>query len=122
VSGEDDEDDIHDGKRLAMGERVRLLERDSRAHARSLTGIVNEVAAMGAVLKKLEEWQMTRLLAEAREEERDKALYGRLDRIDESIKAMRGVWTRIAWIAAVPIIGAIVGGVALMIVKVGGAG
>jgi hypothetical protein len=125
VSGEDDEDDTQDGKRLTMGERVRLLERDTRAHARSLTEIVKTVASQGDDLKKLEEWRMTRLIAEAHEEERDKALYGRLDQIDASIKAMRGVWTKIAWIAAVPVVTAVVVGVGVMIVnaaKSGGLG
>jgi hypothetical protein len=117
VSGEDDDDDIHDGKRLTMGERVRLLERDARSHARSLTEIVKAIAAHDIDLKKLEEWRMTRLIAEAHEEERDKALYGRLDRIDESIKAMRGVWSRIVWIAAGTVIPAVLAGLAVIVVQ-----
>ena len=119
-------------ERLTIRERVGLLERDSRSHARSLTEIVNVVGELSVDMKKLEEWQMTRLLAEAREEERDKALYGRLDRIDTSIngtkddiKAMRGVWTRILWIAAGVIIPAALLGIALVMVygvKLPGAG
>ena len=69
-------------QKLTVARRVALLERDSRSQARSLTEIVKVVAEQGLDLKKLGEWQMTRLLAEAREEERDKALYTRLDQIE----------------------------------------
>lgn len=106
-----------------MQERATLLERDVRSHARSIGEIVKVVGSLGDDVKKLGEWQMTRLVAEAREEERDKALYGRLDRIDASvngtkddIKAMRGVWTRILWIAAGVLVPAVILGVAAVLV------
>jgi hypothetical protein len=110
------EDSSNDHQKLTVARRVALLERDSRSHARSLTEIVKVVAEQGLDLKKLGEWQMTRLLAEAREEERDKALYTRLDQIDGSIRTMQSVWTRILWIAAGVIVPGAIIGVALVLV------
>jgi hypothetical protein len=121
-----DEDQAHHPGRIdkrSTVERLSLVERDVRGHARSIGEIVKSVASLSDDVKKLGEWQMTRLVAEAREEERDKALYGRLDRIDASvngtkddIKAMRGVWTRILWIAAGVVVPAIIVGVAGLLV------
>lgn len=91
------EDGVNPRGHFSLERRVDLLERDSRNHARSLTEIVNVVGAQGNDLKKLGEWQMTRLLAEVREEERDKALYTRLDSLDTAIKGMREGWTKILW-------------------------
>lgn len=104
-------------------ERLSLAERDIRSHSRAITGIVKSVTDLADDVRKLGEWQMTRLVAEAREEERDKALYGRLDRIDASVKdtkdniqSMRGVWTRILWIAAGVLVPAVILGVAGVLV------
>jgi hypothetical protein len=121
----DEDMDTHPGRvdKRSTVERLTLNERDIRSHARSIGEIVKTVASLGDDVKKLGEWQMTRLVAEAREEERDKALYGRLDRIDasvngtkEDIKAMRGVWTRILWIAAGVLVPAVILGVAAVLV------
>lgn len=71
---------------------------------------------------------MNRLLAEAREDERDKSLSDRLGRIERSIEdglkgvkadinGMRGVWTRILWIAAGVVIPAAIIAIALVLVK-----
>jgi hypothetical protein len=124
VTEEDDEEnhpDRHDTRSTV--ERLSLVERDVRGHARSLTEIVKSVASLADDVKKLGEWQMTRLVAEAREEERDKALYGRLDRIDASvngtkddIQSMRGVWTRILWIVAGVLVPAVILGIAGVLV------
>jgi hypothetical protein len=97
-------------------ERLNLLERWSRSHARSIGEITDVVGRQGVKLEAIEKWQMERLVAEAREEERDKALYARLDRIDANINSMRGVWTRIMWIAAGTVVPAVVAGVALLLV------
>jgi hypothetical protein len=97
-------------------DRVGLLERWSRNHARSIGEITDVVGRQGVKLEAIEKWQMERLVAEAREQERDKALYERLDRIDANIDSMRGVWTRIMWIAAGTVVPAVVAGVALLLV------
>jgi len=112
------QDDEGDGpvENLSVEKRLGLVERDVRSHARSITEIINTLNGHGSKIEKLDAWQMTRLLAEVREEERDKALYGRLDLIDESIRSMRGVWTRIMWIAAGTVVPAVVAGVALLLV------
>jgi hypothetical protein len=104
-------------RHLTLEDRVRLLERDTRAHARSIGEIVGKAAGLMDRLISVEEWKVTRLISEAREEERDKALYSRLDRIDESIKSMRGAWSKIMWIAAATIIPAVVIGVAALVVQ-----
>lgn len=103
-------------RRLTLSRRVALLERDSRSHARSLTEIVKVVGAHSDEIKELGDWKMGRLLAEVREEEREKALLSRLDQIDASIKNMREVWTRILWIAAGVIVPAAIVGLALVLV------
>lgn len=113
---EEDERDRELPAKLGLTGRVGLLERDSRSHARSLTEIVKVVANQGDDLKKLAAWQLTRLVAEAHEEERDKALYGRLDGIDASIKAMRGAGTRALWIVAGVVIPAVILGIAIVLV------
>jgi hypothetical protein len=121
----------------AIEDRVRMLERDTRAHARSLTEIVKvghdhdtEIKRLGTVtdahekeLEKFAAWQTTRLIAEAREEERDKSLKDRLDRIDTSIKAVkddivagRGIWIKLALVASGPVIAAAVYVIATTIV------
>lgn len=121
----DDDEERHPTRvdKRSTVERLSLVERDVRSHARSIGEIVDHVQSLGIDVKKLGEWQMTRLVAEAREEERDKALYGRLDRIDASvngtkddIQAMRGVWTRILWIAAGVLVPAVILGVAGVLV------
>ncbi len=70
---------------------------------------------------------MTRLLAEAREDERDKALGDRLGRIENSIEkgiaaaiaevnAIKGNFSKAFWIAMGTIIPAVILGVALILV------
>lgn len=114
------QDDLQEGEEpveaVSVERRLSLVERDTQSHARTITEIVNTLQSHGSQLEKLDAWQMTRLLAEVREEERDKALYSRLDLIDESIRSMRGVWTRIMWIAAGTVVPAVVAGVALLLV------
>lgn len=119
---EDDQDELGRGG-LTIERRVDLLERDSGRHARSITALVQAQAAHGKEIDALGEWRMSRLLAEAREEERQKSLLDRLERIDASIlgtkgdiKSMRDVWTRILWIVAGVVIPAAIAGIALVLV------
>lgn len=113
--------------RLALETRVALTERDVRAHSRSITELVLNDQKQSASLKELEEWKLTRLLAEAREDERDKALGDRLGRIENSIEkgiaaaiaevnAIKGNFSKAFWIAMGTIIPAVILGVALILV------
>jgi hypothetical protein len=103
------------------------MERDVRAHSRSITKLVENDQQQADSIKDLEEWKLNRLLVEAREEERDKSLYGRLERIEESIssgiqgvskevQAIKGNFSRAFWIAMGTLIPAVILGAALVIV------
>lgn len=57
-------------------------------HGESLSTVLERVMLMDARLKLVEEYTVTRKIAEAREDERDKALYERLDRMDGKMKTI----------------------------------
>lgn len=98
MSDEESEDDDLGRSTHSTEHRLGLLERDARSHARSLTEIIGTMRTFADDLKLLREWQMNRLVAEAREEERDKALYRRLDELSAAIKSMRDRDGRVLWI------------------------
>lgn len=121
----DEEEEPRHG--LTVAQRIGLAERDLRAHSRSLTEIVNSHRGLEGRISKVEEWQVSKQIAEAREDERDKALYDRLGRIEESIREgiagvelkvgkITGFGSRIFWIAMGTVIPAIVLVTALTIV------
>lgn len=134
-------DDAEEGgspRKLTQSQRVGLLERDVRAHSRTLTEIITTLQHVGEQIEGLKEWQVTRQIAEAREDERDKSLYDRLTRIEQSIETgiasvsteesksiasvnaevgkIKGFGSRIFWIAMGTLIPAVVLGVAIMLV------
>lgn len=128
MSNEDtDKEPIIPSTRAALETRVALVERDVRAHARSITSLVENDQRQEIAIQGLEDWKMNRLLVEAREEERDKSLYGRLERIEASIasgiaavssevKGIKGNFSRAFWIAMGTLIPAVILGAALVIV------
>ena len=63
----------------------------------------------------LARWKLEKLLEEAREDERSKAMGERLSRIEKSITDLSGGITKALWIGAVPLIGAVVLGIALVV-------
>ncbi len=73
---------------ITTEERVALVERSLVDHAKSLTAYNDEFAKFGARLLALEDWRHDRNIAAAREDERDKSLYKRLDEIEASIEAI----------------------------------
>lgn len=114
-----DEEDLGENRRT-LSHRVRLLERDVRNHSHTLTSLVEHQSNTSKHLRELEEFRMERLLAAAREDERDKSLGDRLTRIEASIdvgldaltkqiNAIKAVGVKLGWI----IIGAVVPGVLL---------
>jgi len=93
--------------------RLDTVERNASDLAKSVGALAEETAAQARWRRELE-------LVAAREEERDKALYQRLDSIDKQIeevreesraaaKEVRGVWVRVQWIIITTVIGGIVG-------------
>lgn len=115
---DDEERDYSSGKNT-ISQRVGLVERDTRAHSRSITEIVQNSRILEGRISALEEWKVTRDIAAAREDERDKSLYDRLGRIETSvasgisslkkdISAIRGFGWRVFWIAATPVVTAII--------------
>lgn len=94
-----------------MHERFSLVERDVRDHAKSISAIATEVAHIN-------DWRTNLNLTAAREDERDKSLYRRLDEIDrnveavrveaqEGVKGIRNAASRVQWIVVTVVIGAV---------------
>jgi hypothetical protein len=57
-------------------------------HGEIMSSYADRLSLMDARLKLVEEYTVTRKIAEAREDERDKALYERLDRMDGKMKTI----------------------------------
>lgn len=113
-------------KGVTLGHRVGLVERDLRSHSRSITVIIDNYAGLHARLTALEEFKLERLVTEAREDERDKALDGRLTRMERSIEeglkavhvqvqGMRAVWQKVLIGASIPVLAAMMLGAAWLI-------
>lgn len=114
-------------KPLTTARRIELAERDLRSHARSLSEIIRVQTEQHAELHELREWRVTRMMAEVREDERDKALSDRLSRMEEGIRSgidsvkkdvqsIRSAGYRVFWIAMGTIVPAAIIGVALVLV------
>lgn len=116
MTEESDDQEQLGNKRLTLGRRLALVERDVRSHARSLSELVRIQHEHATEVGDLARWKLEKLLEEAREDERAKALNDRLTRIENSIKDLTGGITKALWIGAVPLIGAMVLGLALVVV------
>ena len=97
-----------DNKIPLLIERVGLIERDTRDHAKSLTVITNEISHLAA-------WKSGLDVMLAREEERDKAITRRLDSIETSIQRNSSEWSKLQWI----VIGSVVAAAAAFVFKGG---
>lgn len=80
--------------------RIEELERFVSNHGTSISAMVENHAALSRRVEHLEALAQARAITEAREDERDKALYDRLDRMDDEIKGTRGEVKDIRSIAA----------------------
>lgn len=89
-------------------DRLGLAERDLRDHAKSLSVLVIEVGKLDIRLTALEKAEMARVIQDAREEERDKALNKRLDSIDENIKKIIGDRSKVLWAIGLAILAIVV--------------
>lgn len=71
-----------------MTQRLEALEKYARTHGEALTSLTDRTGDHGKRLDRLEELAQARAITEAREDERDKALYRRLDEMDAKIEKM----------------------------------
>lgn len=106
-----------------MFSRLQTVEHDLQNHAKTLSEYNAFMAAMQKQIEDLREWRQEQRMNDVRQEERDKALNAVLDNIRNSMTGMAAridgigsTWTRILWIAATPIITAIVVGVSMVVV------
>lgn len=74
---------------ITLEERMSLLERHQVDHAKSFSAYGDEIAKINVKVSALEDWRHDRNVAAAREDERDKSLYKRLDEVDKSIGAIQ---------------------------------
>lgn len=87
----DENDDGHDVIAVAgFARRIEHLTYQAERQREGISEIVKEAAALAMRVRSLEAFAQTRAVAEAREDERDKALYERLTRMEDQIKETRG--------------------------------
>lgn len=115
-----DEEEEPMPKDVTLAQRLSLVERDARGHARALTNLTLRYGDYEQRLSVIEAWRQDRMIDDARADERDKALYGRLDRIEAGLGKMNNGISRALWIVAGTVIPAAL--VAIAIVLVIGAG
>ena len=99
--------------------RLANAERDLQSHAKTITVFTEELSHYKARVEGLEQWRHSQNIVDAREDERDKALYRRLDAIEDSIKSVRdegkentdsitGFGWKIFWLVAATCVGVFV--------------
>lgn len=101
--------------KLPQIKRIEFLERDSRDHAKTLTMLTDQLQQNTLRLGALEKVDIAQEVAQARQEERDKALNTRLTTIENDIRSIKGAGTKLLYLVAASIIGAFV----LFVVKGG---
>jgi hypothetical protein len=102
----DNFEDTHGlGDLAAIARRVEALMLLKERHEEMIREGVREAVAIEARVRILEAYAQTRAVTEAREDERDKALYERLTRMEDQIKDTRteikeikGLGGRALWI------------------------
>ena len=111
----EDDDESRHPERLdtrSTVERLGLVERDTRELAKSVGALTQEIAG-------LKDWRTSMNLTAAREDERDKSLYRRLDEIEESVEAVqtearaglkeiKSAAARVQWIVISAVIGVVI--------------
>jgi hypothetical protein len=92
-------DDEHELVSLAsLARRLEAISHLAERQREVISEIVNEAVALDMRVRSLENLAQTRAITEAREDERDKALYDRLSRIEDQIKDIRGFGSKALWI------------------------
>lgn len=72
--------------------------RDLQAQAKTLSAYADEIQKHDTRLAALETANRLREISEAREEERDKALNARLEKIEKAIEGIQGVGNKLVWL------------------------
>lgn len=85
--------------------RIEELERFVAQQGTSISTVIQSTATLLTRIEKLESLAQARAITEAREDERDKALYARLDRMDDAIEKardeiqdIRGIGAKALWV------------------------
>lgn len=73
-----------------LGRRIEAIHHLAERQREAISEIVKEAVALDMRVRTLESLAQTRAVTEAREDERDKALYERLTRMEDAIKETRG--------------------------------
>ena len=74
----------------SVTQRLEKLEQYIAKQGESISSVAQEYLSLKSRVAHLEELAQSRAITEAREDERDKALYERLDRMETQIKDTRG--------------------------------
>lgn len=98
----------HPGERISPTKRLEYVERDLRDHAKSLTALADAGKNMQDRLVALERSVQDWRVAEARKEERALALQKWMHKVDEDLKSIRGVGTKLLWIVGGSVVTAFV--------------
>lgn len=80
---------VNHNSSAAVINRLEALEVYARTHGESITALTGTAVEQEKRIARLEELAQSRAITEAREDERDKALYRRLDLMDAEIAALR---------------------------------
>jgi hypothetical protein len=83
------DEDMHAS--LDVSYRLEKLEQYVAKQGESISTVTQECIALKIRLVRLEDLAQSRAITEAREDERDKALYDRLDRMEGDIKSIKGL-------------------------------
>lgn len=93
----DDGDDKQELVNLGqVARRVDAVKHVTERQAEMISEIVREALALDVRVRSLEGLAQTRAITEAREDERDKALYDRLGRIEKNVEGFEGVSVKVA--------------------------
>lgn len=81
-------------------ERLEIVERDVRDHAKSLSAIFDHQSTTEGRLRLLEEAHSLRLIADARAEERSINRDAQLKRIEDDVQGLKGGVFKLIWLVA----------------------
>lgn len=95
-------------EKLPQIKRMEFVERDLRDHAKSLTSLTDQLGQASMRISALEKVDVVQEVAQARQEERDKALNSRLTTIESDIRSIKGAGSKLLFIVGTSVVGAFV--------------
>lgn len=78
--------------------RIEEVEKFVAQQGTSISSSIQNQASLTVRIERLESLAQARAITEAREDERDKALYARLDRMELKIGAIEGIGSKALWV------------------------